>query len=96
MADSKWSEKLMAKWENRDIAGQIDELQRVFRKWMVICIAITVGGAGMMMTTSNTQTIALGLFLAITGIVNVALMKTWAHIKLSMLRVVWELQRDAG
>ncbi len=96
MADSKWSEKLMAKWENRDIAGQIDEVQREFKKWIVICIAITGGGAGMMMTTSNVRIVALGLFLAITGIVNVALMKVWAHIKLSMLRVVWELQRDVG
>ncbi len=92
MAESQWSEKLIAKWQDRDIASQIDKLQSVYKKWIVVCIAITGGGAGMMMTPDNPRVIAMGLFLAITGMVNIALMKTWAHIKLSMLRVVWEIQ----
>jgi len=94
MAESKWSEKLMTKWQDRDVSSQIDVLQRVYRKWVIVCIIMTGGGAGMMCTTDNSRIIAMGLFLAITGMVNVALMKTWAHIKLSMLRVVWELQRE--
>ncbi len=94
MAESKWSEKLIAKWQDRDVPSQIDELQRVYKKWIVVCALITGGGTGLMMTTPNPRAIALGLFLAITGVVNIVLMKTWAHIKLSMLRVVWELQRE--
>lgn len=94
MAESKWSEKLIAKWNDCDIPNQVDEVQRVYTKWIVICIAITAGGGAMMMATSNPRIIALGLFLAVTGMVNVALMKTWAHIKLSMLRVVLELQKE--
>lgn len=30
----------------------------------------------------------------VTGMVNVAPMKTWAHIKPSMRRVAWELQQE--
>ena len=94
MAKSQWSEKLIAKWQDRDIASQIDKLQSVYRKWVTVCIAITAGGTGMMMTTDNSRVIAIGLFLAITGMVNIALMKTWSHIKISMLRVVWEIQEQ--
>jgi hypothetical protein len=94
MAESQWSEKLIAKWRDRDVPSQIDELQLVYKKWIIVCALITGGGAAMMMTTPNPRVIALGLFLAITGMVNVVLMKIWAHIKLSMLRVVWELQKE--
>ena len=94
MAESKWSEKLIAKWNEGDIPNQVDEVQRVYTKWIVICIAITAGGGAMMTATSNPRIIALGLFVAVTGMLNVALMKTWAHIKLSMLRVVLELQKE--
>lgn len=95
MSESKWSEKLLTKWKDGDVPSQIDELQRVYKKWIVICVAITLVGVGMMMATQNPRGIAISLFLAITGMVNIALMKTWAHIKLSMLRVVWESQKKA-
>jgi len=93
MAESAWSEKLIGKWQERDVAGQIDELQRVYKKWSVVCVLIAGGGAGMMCSTDNPRILAFGLFVAMTGMVNVALMKTWAHVKISMLRIVWELQR---
>jgi hypothetical protein len=95
MAGSKWSEKLLTKWKDSDVPSQIDELQCVYKKWIIICAVITVGGVVMMMTNDNPRSIAMSLFLAITGMVNIALIKTWVHIKLSMLRVVWALQKEA-
>ena len=93
MAEVRWSEQLFAMWQQDDIAGQIDELQRVYKKWIPRCAILTACGGGLMCATSYPTAIALGLLVAISGVLTIALMKTWAHIKLSMFRVIWELRQ---
>ncbi len=94
MSESKWSEKLINKWQESDIPGQIDEIQGIYNRWMTICAGITLVGLGVIIATPGIRIIALGLFIAITGVVFIALMKIWAYIKLSMLRVIWKMQEE--
>ena len=94
MLESKWSEKLIDKWKDGNIPNQLDELQRVYKRGILVCIGITAGGIALMCSTGYLRIIALGLLLAITGMVNIVLMKIWVHIKHSMLRVIWEMQQQ--
>ncbi len=96
MGKGRWSESLAEKWKDRNVQHQVDKLQRVYNRSNIVAIAFTAGGAGMMTATANPRIIAFGLFLAITGMVNIVLLKTWAHVRLSMLRVIWELQENRG
>jgi hypothetical protein len=93
MTQSKWSERILAQWESVTVTEYIDDIQRLYKKWTVICIALVAGGAAMIATTSNPRLVAFGLFLSITGIVNIAVTKLWVHTKMSMLRIVYELQK---
>ena len=39
---------------------------------------------------NNLKALFFGLFLAIDGIIQIALAKIWAHIKLSMYQIIWD------
>ena len=95
MSQSKWSEHIIAQWDSVTVTEYIDDIQRVYKKWIVVCVALVSGGAAMMATTSNPRLVAFGLFLTIAGILNIAVTKLWVHVKLSMLRIVYELQKKA-
>ena len=94
MGQSTWSERIMTQWESGTIAEHIDDIQRLYRKSLIICAAFVAGGAALMMATSNQRLIAFGIFLALTGIINIAVTKIWIHVKMSMFRVVFELQKQ--
>ena len=94
MLESKWSEKLIEQWKDGNIPNQLDKLQRLYKRGILVCMGIIAAGIAMMLSTESLRIIALGLLLAITGTVNIVLMKIWIHIKHSMLRVIWELQEQ--
>jgi len=94
MATGKWSQTFTEYKTIDDIRAKVDKLQKLFNKWYVVCVAITAGGAAMMTATGNLRIIAFGLFLALTGIINIAVLKLWAHTRLSMYRIVWEMQNQ--
>jgi hypothetical protein len=83
----------MAQWESVTVTEYIDGIQQLYKKWTVICVVIVTGGAAMIAVSSNPRLVAFGLFLALTGIINIAVTKLWVHMKLSMIRIVHELQK---
>jgi hypothetical protein len=93
MSQSKWSERILAQWESVAVTEYIDGVQQLYKKWMVVCVAIVTGGAAMIAASSNPRLIAFGLFLAMAGIINIAVTKLWVHMKLSMIRIIYELQK---
>jgi hypothetical protein len=93
MTQSKWSERFLAQWESVTVTEYIDDIQRLYKKWTFVCVALVAGGAAMMAASSNPRLVAFGLFLSIAGIVNIAVTKLWVHTKLSMLRIIYELQK---
>ena len=94
MATRKWSQAFTEYKTIDDIRAKVDKMQKLFNKWNVVCVAITAGGAGIMTATGNLRIIAFGLFLALTGVINIAVMKLWAHTRLSMYRIIWEMQNQ--
>lgn len=93
MTQSKWSERILAQWESVTVIEYVDDIQRLYKKWIIVCVALVAGGAAMMAASSNPRLVAFGLFLSIAGIVNIAVTKLWVHVKFSMLRIVYELQK---
>ena len=91
MFESQWSKILISKWQDHDIPGQIDKLERAYRLWFIVCAILILGGMAIIYFSSNSRDIAFGLFLGIWGIVSMALIKLWVHIKLSILRIIREL-----
>jgi hypothetical protein len=78
----------------QDIPERVSKIERIYWKWIVVMGAIMGAGVAIMLVSGTNKGIAVGLFLAITGMVNVVLMKLWAHIKLSTCRMIWELQNQ--
>ena len=96
----KWSECFVEKWQSTSVTEQLDAVQKNYYKWIVWCfVLIGAGmGGGLAMINNPDHKIAttglfIGLFLAITGIVNFAVLRLWAHTRLAMLRIVWEMQK---
>jgi hypothetical protein len=92
MADSGWAATLMFQWQRRDVSSQINEVMSVYRRYLPMCVAFSLVGVLIMAFGGSPRIITLGSFVALTGIIGAVLMKTWVHIKLSMLRIVWELR----
>jgi hypothetical protein len=51
----------------------------------VLCLSVGIA----LMATSQSL---FGLFLAVSGVVNIALVKLWAHIRLATYQIILELQ----
>ena len=85
----KWSEKLISYWKSEEpIEDQIDRIQGIYNRWTIIFIIIGAAGGGLLGATGNPW----GIALAVAGMI---LMKIWAHIKLSTLRILWEMQQHS-
>jgi hypothetical protein len=93
---TKWSELLTEKWRVWDVKHTADELQRTYNRWNIVGVLMTLVGAVIICITDDPRIIGIGVFLALTGMINVAIMKTWVHTKLSMLHVIWEMRREHG
>ena len=92
----KWSEMLDEQWQVWDVKRRADELQRAYHVWNAAGILMTIIGAVIICVSDDTRIVGLGLFLALTGMINVAIMKIWVHTKMSMLHVIWEMRREHG
>jgi hypothetical protein len=92
----KWSEMLDEQWQVWDVKRRADELQRTYHVWNAVGILMTIVGAVIICVSEDTRIVGLGLFLALTGMINVAIMKIWVHTKMSMLHVIWEMRREHG
>ena len=69
-----------------------DKTQITFWIYMVILVAITLGGLHVLMHATETRAMLTGLFMALVGIINIALIKIWAHIRLVMFYIIWDSQ----
>ena len=85
----RWSD--MIKEHETDIYSEIDQLQKRFKKWNTFFIVLTVIGV-LMLACPDLSIKFTGIFLAITGIINISLLKSWAHTKLSMYRILKKLE----
>jgi hypothetical protein len=94
MKPTTWFEVISTCKTIDDIKIALEKHRRTFRKWFIVSICMVSSGAGIMSSTSNTKTMMFGLLIAIAGILNTVLMKLWAHTKLSMFQILYEMKKD--
>ena len=74
-----------------DIPDKVKKLESSFWIWLGISSLITILGILIMMVSQQSN---FGLFFAIVGVVNIALIKIWAHIWLSTYRILWDIHQS--
>jgi hypothetical protein len=82
-----WSKKFEA-YEKVDVPARVKKTETMY--WCALTGAIAVMVAGIiMMGTSRSQ---FGVFLALGGAIDIALVKLWAHIRLATYQIILELR----
>ena len=77
-----------------DILKRVRTVEIYYWIFLVLSCIVAVWGIMIMILVpaNNIKALLLGLFLAIDGSIQIALIKIWAHIKLSMFRIMWDSQ----
>ena len=75
-----------------DILKKVRTIEILYWIFLLLSVIITLWGVLIMILVpaNNIKALFLGLFLAIDGIIQITLIKIWAHIKLSMYRIIWD------
>ena len=92
MKPLSWAARFEEQKTCEDILGRVHKTQITFWIYMVILVAITLGGLHVLMHATETRAMLTGLFMALVGIINIALIKIWAHIRLVMFYIIWDSQ----
>jgi hypothetical protein len=82
-----WSKKF-ENYEKVDVPSRVKKTETMY--WCALAGAICVMVAGIfVMGTSQSP---FGVFLAIGGAIDIALVKLWAHIRLATYQIIMELR----
>lgn len=89
-----WAEAFKETPTCDDILARVRRTEITYWIFLVISVLIVIGGATAIReaTEGDIKEHAWGLFVAIVGIVNVAVMKLWAHIRLTTYFIIWDRQ----
>ena len=89
-----WAESFKEQPTCEDILKKVQTIEIMY--WIYLLLSVTIALVGVFMmtlaTAGNLKILILGLFLAIDGCIQISLIKIWAHIKLSMYRIIWDSQ----
>ncbi len=89
-----WAESFREQPTCENILKKIQTIEMLYWIFLLLSVIIALWGIGIMILVpaDNLKALFLGLFLAIDGSLQVTLIKIWAHIKLSMYRIIWDSQ----
>ena len=89
-----WAESFKEQPTCEDILKKVRKIETLYWIFLLLSVFIAIWGVSIMISapTNNSKDVFFGLFLAIDGVIQIALIKIWAHIKLSMLRIIWDSQ----
>lgn len=87
-----WAESFKEQPTCDDILKRVRKTEITYWIFIIISVAIALGGFDVIgeAPDDNLKEVALGLAMIIIGIVNVAVMKLWAHIRLTMYFIIWD------
>ncbi len=89
-----WSRKFEHYQPATDVPERVRKTEVCYWRWLAVGILVLLAGIGMLAKCGQSQ---VGLLLAVSGIVDIALIKLWAHIRLATYQIIMELQvRDKG
>lgn len=87
-----WAARFEEQKTCEDILGRVRKTEIIYWVYMVALIALTLGGLHSLMNSTGTKEMLMGLFMALVGIINIALIKLWAHVRLVMYYIIWDSQ----
>ena len=87
-----WAESFKETPTCEDILNKVQKTETVFWIWLLLSVIFLVLGITIVLVApaDSFKLHCIGLFLAIDGCINVALLKIWAHIRLAMYRILWD------
>jgi len=87
-----WAESFKEQPTQEDILTKIQKIEILYRIFLSLSVLITIWGILIIIfsAANNFKALILGLFLAVDGTIQITLIKIWAHIKLSMFRIIWD------
>ena len=87
-----WAESFKQTRTCDDILKRVRKTEIVYWVFLVLSVCIAIWGYCILQNApeDNLKQHAIGLFLAVVGIVNVAVIKLWAHIILTMYFIIWD------
>lgn len=89
-----WAEGFKEQPTCEDVLKKVRKTEITYWIWLAVCVFITIGGLNTIAKApeGNLKQHVMGLFLALLGIIQITLMKIWAHIRLAMLYQIWDSQ----
>jgi len=87
-----WAEAFKETPTCDDILKRVRKTEIVYWVFLVLSVCIAIAGYNILKDApeNDLKEHAWGLFLAIVGIVNIAVIKLWAHIRLTMYFMIWD------
>ncbi len=86
-----WSRKFEA-YQQVDIPARVRRTEAIYWSALAGAIAIMIAGIIIMGTSRS----PFGMFLALGGAIDIALVKLWAHIRLATYQIILELRLRDG
>ena len=84
-----WSRKFEQYKPITDVTERVRKTEICY--WCYLAAGIIILVVGIVMMRYDAQSM-VGLFLALSGVVDIALIKLWAHIRLATYQIIMELQ----
>ena len=92
MRFTNWAQTFKEKPTCEDIPGKVQKTEILYWIWLFISIGIMIWGivAITIAPANNLKSHLFGLFLAIDGVICIAVIKIWVHIRLAMYYTIWD------
>ena len=89
-----WSEGFKEQPTCEDVLKKVRKTEITYWIWIVICLVIMIAGFNIIEKApeGDLKEHMIGLFFALLGVIQITLMKIWAHIRLTMLYQIWDSQ----
>lgn len=89
-----WAESFKEQPTCENILKKVQKIEMQYWIFLLLSVIIALWGVFIMIhaPADNLKALFFGLFLAIDGCIQISLIKIWVHIKLSMLRIIWDSQ----
>ena len=87
-----WAESFKEQPTCEDILKRVTKTEIMYWIFLSLSVVITLWGLGIVINApeNDLKQHTIGLFLALAGLINIAVMKLWAHIRLTMYFIIWD------
>jgi hypothetical protein len=87
-----WAESFKEQPTCEDILKRVTKTEIMYWIFLALSVFVTLWGINTIISApeNGLKQHVMGLFLALVGIINVAVIKLWAHIRLTMYFIIWD------